>query len=51
VLIPFAIHGGYLDPWGNFWMGWVFTVISIVRQYAIRRWFNAQLVAQKVGIQ
>lgn len=29
----------------NFWMGWIYTAVSIVRQYAIRRWFNAHLVA------
>jgi hypothetical protein len=43
VIIPMAIHGGSLSPVGNFWMGWIYTVISIVRQYAIRRWFNARL--------
>ncbi len=24
----------------NFALGWIYTAISIVRQYAIRRWFN-----------
>lgn len=24
----------------NFWLGWCFTAISIIRQYAIRRWNN-----------
>jgi len=24
----------------NFWLGWVYTSISIVRQYAIRRYWN-----------
>lgn len=23
----------------NFWLGWPYTVVSLVRQYAIRRWF------------
>lgn len=27
----------------NFLMGWIYTAVSIVRQYAIRRWFNAKL--------
>ena len=27
----------------NFWMGWIYTAVSIVRHYAIRRWFNARL--------
>lgn len=29
----------------NFWMGWIYTSVSIIRQYAIRRWFNARLHA------
>lgn len=24
----------------NFWLGWVYTAVSILRQYGIRRWFN-----------
>lgn len=27
----------------NFWMGWIFTAVSVVRQYAIRRWWNSRL--------
>lgn len=27
----------------NFWLGWVYTTVSICRQYAIRRWFNRRL--------
>jgi hypothetical protein len=46
IVIPMALTGeGHVTLAGNFWMGWVFTTISIVRQYAIRRWFNARLVA------
>lgn len=44
IIIPLAITGGQLTHSGNFWMGWLYTVISIVRQYAIRRWFNTKLV-------
>lgn len=45
-IIPLAYEGeGHMTLMGNFWMGWVFTTISIVRQYAIRRWFNARLHA------
>ena len=25
----------------NFWLGWIYTAISLLRQYAIRRWHNA----------
>mgnify|MGYP000476168063 CR=1 FL=1 len=27
----------------NFWIGAWFTLISLVRQYVVRRWFNARL--------
>ena len=27
----------------NFWMGWIYTSVSILRQYAIRRWFQERL--------
>lgn len=29
----------------NFWIGWIYTAVSVVRLYAIRRCFNAHLVA------
>jgi hypothetical protein len=29
----------------NFWMGWIYTSVSILRQYAIRRWFQERLRA------
>lgn len=29
----------------NFWLGWIYTAISICRQYAIRRWFEKSLHA------
>lgn len=45
LIIPLAVKGGHLGALDNFWMGWVFTTISIVRQYAIRRWFNSKLHA------
>jgi len=34
----FNIHVTFSD---QFWISVVFTVVSIVRSYAIRRWFNA----------
>lgn len=27
----------------NFWLGWTYTAVSIVRQYALRRWFNDRI--------
>jgi hypothetical protein len=40
IILPLAVKGGTLTLVDNFWMGWLFTVISILRQFAIRRWFN-----------
>lgn len=41
LILPLVgFHIGHVD---NFLMGWVYTAVSIVRQYAIRRWFNARL--------
>jgi hypothetical protein len=37
--------GATLTWSSNWWMGWLFTAISIVRQYVIRRWFNARIHA------
>lgn len=41
VLLPMV--GAELTAANNFMLGWVYTAISIVRQYAIRRWFNARI--------
>ena len=37
--------GAHFTAGQNFAMGWIYTAISVVRQYAIRRWFNARLHA------
>lgn len=37
-LLPLV--GASLTATSNFWLGWVYTAISIIRQYAIRRWNN-----------
>lgn len=41
-LIP-LMTGAVLSNSANFWGGWVYTTVSIIRQYTIRRWFNALL--------
>lgn len=41
-LIP-MMTGVELPHSANFWGGWVYTTISIARQYGIRRWFNTML--------
>lgn len=49
-LIPmFATDGNgghaHLSAAANWWMGCVYTVISLVRSYTIRRWFNGKVSA------
>lgn len=45
VLLPMMTQGGRVDPVANFWGGWVYTAVSVLRQYAIRRWFDTRLQA------
>ena len=40
-LLVFPIFGIHISFGDQFWISVVFTVVSIVRGYAIRRWFNA----------
>ena len=40
-LLPLV--GAVFTSGENFALGWIYTAISIVRQYVIRRWFNARL--------
>lgn len=42
VIIP-MMTGAHLSLANNFWGGWVYTAIALVRQYAIRRWFNNRI--------
>lgn len=43
VLIPLMADGHHVSAAANWWGGWVYTSISILRQYAIRRWANDRL--------
>lgn len=49
VLLPMV--GAAFTVGENFWLGCIYTAISIARQYVIRRWFNARLhaVAQRLA--
>lgn len=49
ILLPMV--GAELTAANNFWLGWAYTAVSIVRQYVIRRWFNDRLhrAAQKLA--
>lgn len=50
-LVIFPMFGVHLSLGDNFAIGAWFTIISLVRSYAIRRWFNARLhrAAQKIA--
>lgn len=41
VILPLA--GADISAGQNFWIGWAYTVVSILRQYAIRRWFQEKV--------
>lgn len=44
-LLIFPLFGMHISLSNNFLMGLIYTGISIVRSYAIRRWFNGRIVA------
>ncbi len=50
-LIIFPIFGWDISIQQNLILGAAYTVISVVRSYCIRRWFNGYIVrtAQKLG--
>ena len=42
-LCIFPLFGMHISPGNNFLMGLIYTAISVVRSYLIRRYFNAKL--------
>lgn len=42
-LLIFPLFGFHITPGANFVLGLLYTVISVVRSYCVRRWFNARL--------
>lgn len=42
-MLIFPHFGFHITPGANFLMGCIYTVISVVRSYCVRRWFNARL--------
>jgi len=50
-LLIFPLFGMSISLSDNFLLGIIYTAISIVRSYVIRRWFNAQIhkAAQKIA--
>lgn len=39
-LLIFPLFGMHISPGNNFLLGLIYTVISLVRSYVLRRWFN-----------
>ena len=42
-LLIFQLFGFHISLLAKFYMGLLYTVISVVRSYCIRRWFNARI--------
>ena len=42
-LLIFPLFEMHISLADNFWLGMIYTVISIVRSYVIRRWFNSKI--------
>ena len=42
-LLIFPLFGFHISPSSNLLMGVIYTGISIVRSYVIRRWFNSRI--------
>lgn len=49
-VLVFPLFGIYVPLRTNLWIGAWFTLISLVRSYIIRRWFNARLSATAARI-
>jgi len=39
-LLIFPLFGMHISPGNNFLLGLIYTAISLVRSYVLRRWFN-----------
>lgn len=42
-LLIFPLFDMHISLIDNLWMGMIYTIISIIRSYVIRRWFNAKI--------
>lgn len=48
-LLLLPLVGAHLTAANNFWLGWTYTAVSIMRQYVVRRWFNSRSFAATVA--
>jgi len=46
-LLLLPLVGAHVGLVQNFWLGCIYTTISLIRQYVIRRRFNARMVRQQ----
>lgn len=44
-LLLLPLVGAHASPGANFWLGWPYTVVSMMRQFAIRHWLGARIHA------
>lgn len=42
-MLIFPLFGFHISPGSNLLMGVIYTGISIMRSYVVRRWFNARI--------
>ena len=49
-IVVFPLFGIFVSLTTNLWIGAWFTVISLVRSYIIRRWFNAGIHKTVISI-
>lgn len=42
-LLIFPLFGMHISPTANVLLGLIYTIISVVRGYVIRRWFNGMI--------
>lgn len=48
-LLLLPLVGAQLTASNNFWLGWIYTAVSILRQFAVRRWFNTNNFSARVA--
>ena len=50
-LLILPLFGFHISLEANFYLGLLYTVISVARSYCVRRWFNARIhaVAEKLS--
>lgn len=42
-LLLLPLVGATMTAGNNFWLGWIYTAVSLIRQYSIRRYMQARI--------